>query len=201
MNQWNEEDFFANKIWYHATTAGAAKSIIHSGIKAGINKSKALDFGYGFYLCPSFDWAKKYINNQLLMVDEDGIINSRQGYVLQFEVDLRKEKEDVKKLFFSQRSQNFARFVFRNREYYKFCLLTHCVHNFDVVGGPMSDGNQIIDFERYHLHQISKRELLRRLAEPKEDWQLVLHSQRICDRIKLKAAYDLEGDEVDVRTI
>ena len=68
-----------------------------------------------------------------------------------------------------------------------------CIHNYDFVFGVMSDGNQPLDFEEFRQGFITKKELYRRICLPKEDWQLMIHSQSICDTIKPVLIHDLSG--------
>ena len=95
----------------------------------------------------------------------------------------------------------FAKFVFQNRRYYKYHIFSKCVHSYDMIGGPMSDGKQIDDFLEYELHRITKGELFERLLEPKEDWQLLLHNQELCGALVLNKIYNMKGDEIDVNDI
>lgn len=193
-----KEEFYKNRIWYHATTKTSVKAILSKGVLAKININVPLDFGNGFYLCPNFSWCQKYIKSLLDITDDDIEIHSDDGYILEFEFCPKEYEKTHRNIFWEDLDKKFAKFVFKNRMYYKYHFIRHCVHNYDFVGGPMSDGKQIDDFNEYILHRITKGELYERLLIPKEDWQLLLHSQKMCDKVKLKKIYNLKGDEVDV---
>lgn len=197
MNSWEEEDFLKVNTWYHGTTAYGLEHILKVGVDAKYNKKRTpLDFGYGFYLCPTYEWSLNYAKALLELTDDDLDVKSNEGYVVEYEfVPIKYAKDNYK--FFSGMDETFAKFVFDNRIKYKYHILTGCVHSYDFVCGPMSDGNQINDFNDYKLNRISKGELLERLMQPKEDWQLLLHKQYLCDELKIKAIYNLKGERCD----
>lgn len=201
MKQWTEDEYLSNNIWYHATQANYARAIIKNGIIANINKNKPLDFGYGFYLTENKQWAMKYLKEQLLISEDDATPDVNDGYILEFHFVPREHCEAFKHRFFSYLDNEFAQFVFRNRKYYKYHIFTKCAHRYDMIAGPMSDGNQIDDFLDYELGRITKGELYEKLLLPKEDWQLVLHNQKLCDKLILAKVYNLKGDEVDVPAV
>lgn len=94
-------------------------------------------------------------------------------------------------------NNEFAEFVFRNRNNYKYHIFTKCVHSYDFIGGPMSDGKQIDDFTDYALKRITKGEFLERLMRPKENWQLLIHNQKLCNALTITGIYNLKGERVD----
>ena len=61
----------------------------------------------------------------------------------------------------------------------------------------MSDGKQIDDFTDYALKRITKGELLERLMLPKENWQLLIHNQKLCNALTITGIYNLKGERVD----
>ena len=186
MRQWNEQEFLSHDRWYHATSERFFNNIIHNGIIADVNQYSELDFGYGFYLAASSKWAEKYAK---------GFENER---IVEFRfrpVDILGENSNYK--FFGELNEDFAEFVFSNRMYYTN-YANYCIHSYDLVAGVMSDGTQITDFEEFRDGDITKVELFRRLLMPKEDWQLTLHSQSLCNKIIPSRAYDLKGGEYDV---
>ena len=99
--------------------------------------------------------------------------------------------------YFGELNDEFADFVFSNRMFFMDSPL-FCFHNYDFVIGVMSDGNQPLDFEKYRQNIITKEELYRRICIPKEDWQISIHSQSICDIIKPSFIRDLSGGVYDV---
>ena len=199
--KWTKDTFYSNTKWYHATSTDFAFSIISKGVLAEINKTKPLDFGYGFYLTPNKEWACKYLTEQLHVTENDASVDVNDGYILEFEFVPKNYEQSHKTKFFDGLNNQFAKFVFRNRMYYKYHIFSKCVHKYDFVAGPMSDGKQLNDFLEYQLHKISKKQLFERLLKPNEDWQLLLHSQELCDKLKLVKVYNTKGDEVDVTSI
>lgn len=194
MKQWQETEFFQNTTWYHATTRDSAINIIKKGVCATINKGKELDFGYGFYVTPNKEWAHNYLVNQLLVSDEDNVIEPDDGYVLQFEFDPAKYIRQYKIKFIDKLDTKFAKYVYFNRMHPH---LSYILSHYDMMGGPMSDGKQLDDFTNYKLGRITKGELFDELLKPKEDWQLVLRNQAICDTLRVRKAFNTKGEETD----
>ncbi len=188
MKMWTKEEFVNHDVWYHATEDVFFSKILSEGIIANINADTPTDFGFGLYLCPSLEWARKYAKA------------FRHGIIIEFHfspLELIKNHSELKYQFYGELNNEFADFVFDNRKHYSEHL-TKCVHDYCFVGGVMSDGQQISDFREYDNKLIDKQELYRRLLEPKEDWQLLLHSQELCDLIKPYDAFDLGGVHYDV---
>lgn len=186
MNKWTEYEFLHHDIWYHATSEVYFKRILEKGIIADCNKGSELDFGFGFYLTPSLEWVKKYaqgFNNPRIIefhFEPIHLLNGSDNYC-----------------FWENLNDSFADFVFDNRMNFQNTS-SLCVHNYLLVGGVMSDGQQVTDFIEYRKGEISKEELYRRLCIPKEDWQLMIHDQELCNAIKPCSAFDLEGGIYDV---
>ena len=188
MKQMTKEEFMNHDKWYHTTDLWAFQNIIKNGIQANINSDVPTDFGYGFYLCPTIEWSEKYAKS------------FPQGIIIEFNftpIDLMSGHSDKEYEYFEHLNYEFADFVFANRKFY-LNYPSKCVHNYLIVGGVMSDGEQINDFAEYDNNLISKEELYRRLLLPKEDWQLLIHSQEICNLIRPVSAFDLGGNRYDV---
>lgn len=197
LEKWSEKEFLNHRRWFHGTTAIGLKKIIKNGIVVKYNQDNSLDFGYGFYLCPEFDWALGYIKGQLEIVDDDLEIKCNDGYVLEYQFSPWEIIKGNNYKFFCGLDESFGIFVFNNRIKYKRHFVRKCIHDYDLVAGPMSDGNQIDDFNDYRLGRISKGELLDRLLLPKENWQLLLHKQYLCNNLKPIGIYNLKGERVD----
>ncbi len=186
MIQWNEQDFLTNDKWYHATSAKFFRKIVKNGIIADINRNTELDFGYGFYLAASLSWAQKYAK---------GFDDAR---IIEFHfrpVDILKGSKNYR--YFDTLDEEFAEFVFSNRMYYSEST-DNCIHTYDLVAGVMSDGTQATDFEEFRDGEITKQELFRRLLLPREDWQIAIHSQKLCNLLVPVRAFDLKGGDYDV---
>ena len=187
MRNWTEEDFLKCPIWYHATLKRYQNNILKKVI-ADINKDTELDFGYGFYLCPNFEWALKYAKG---LAESDG----SDACVIEYHFTLENLLcGSTNYRFFGELNTEFADFVFYNRMYFEN-YPSKCIHDYLLVGGVMSDGQQTIDFDKYRNNKIIKEELYRRLCIPKEDWQVVIHSQELCDQLpKAYAVYDIKEE-------
>ena len=190
MKNWIEEDFMNHNQWYHATPKRYCESVLKH-IIADINKDVELDFGFGFYLCPNFEWAKKYAKG----IEESG---EEEACIIEYHFTPKELLDGDKNYrFFNELNTEFADFVFANRMFFED-YPTNCTHNYLLVGGVMSDGEQPVDFEKYRLSLMSKEELYHRICLPKEDWQIVIHSQELCDKLKPYYVYDLKGGVRDV---
>lgn len=183
MKIWTEEEFLDNSVWYHTTEREFANNIKENGVIASINATTELDFGYGFYLTPSLEWSKKYAEGY------------RDPVILEYHFTPRALLGgDNNYAFFQELNDTFAEFVFNNRMYYEE-YEDNCIHDYLLVGGVMSDGDQPVDFERYRSEKITKEELFRRLCIPKEDWQLVIHSQDLCSKLRVFDTLEVKGGE------
>jgi len=189
MKVWKEKEFMEHDQWFHATTLEGFKSILKNGILASFNNDIELDFGYGFYLTPNKEWAYKYAK---------GLYTDSESVVIEFRFKPKDIANGCKSKFYGKLDTEFADFVFNNRQYF-MNNETHCVHDYDIVGGVMSDGNQWEDFELYRNGTIDKNELYKRLCIPKEDWQIVIHSQELCNKIKPFSAKGTKGGVYDVK--
>lgn len=197
METWNKQEFLENSIWYHGTSIYGLRSILRNGLSAKFNAKNRLDFGYGVYFTPNEQWTREYVT-RITRADQD-FSEDEMGVIIVFHfrpIDLGVSYDHIP--FFAKLDDTFCDFVFRNRMYTRYHPITHSVHHYPIVAGVMSDGNQDNDFAEYENHVISKKELYRRLKIPKEDWQLTIHKQALCNKIKPFAAYNLKGDEFDV---
>ena len=141
---------------------------------------------YGFYLAANLSCAQKYAA---------GFEDAR---IIEFHfkpIDILKGSSNYR--FFEALDEEFAEFVFSNRMYYLESE-DNCYHKYDLVAGVMSDGTQATDFEEYRDGDITKEELFRRLLLPREDWQIAIHSQALCNCLAPSRAFDLKGGEYDV---
>ncbi|WP_077368418.1 DUF3990 domain-containing protein [Anaerosalibacter sp. Marseille-P3206] len=181
--------YLSNDMWYHATTLDNWNSICNRGILADYNKdtSDALDFGYGFYLSPTKERAEKYISDLLKV----GVLIDSEPIILGFEfcplVYLQNENYNFKIL--NAYDNEFASFVFENRTKN---VRGQNQHNFDIIFGVMSDSIPIKIITEYKMGIISKEEAIEKLKKQTSMKQLSLHSQELCDILKLKEVYVLD---------
>ena len=202
MKLWTKEEFFLNNRWFHATTKYGAARIIREGVKVKVNKNNPLDFGYGFYMTPDYDWAQKYLNETLLIdVENSEKDNGVNGIVFEFGIQPSVYAKGSNVKFFSKLDNEFAKFVVKNRIDYSKHIFTKCVHNYDMVGGPMSDGNQDDAINSYFQGRITLGELYEQILIPKESWQLLIHRQYIANELRWVRLFNEKGDEVNADEI
>lgn len=192
--------YLKKKKWYHATTLRNWEKICKYGIRADINRSKELDFGYGFYLSHNYRWAKKYgesllqsINGTAEDIDED--VN--EIVIIEFSFcpwDMIK-KGGFSHKYWSRNSKKFAEFVFNCRMYPGD---ERSEHRIDVVAGAMTDGNQITTMQDFKEGKVSKQYVYETFMEPTGDYQLLLHNQKVCDMISPNKVTTLKGADLDV---
>lgn len=187
-----ENKFFSNTQWYHATPYWNAEKLL-GGVKVDVNKGMSLDFGYGFYLCPDRSWTMNYIRN--MTQDLIGSYDSNNGIIVQYEfspIDYINNGASYK--FFKKQDIEYAEFVINNRVFFDTYDF-----NYDFVAGLMLTEKQILSVKRYFDKQISKEDAIRDiLTQTSEDWQMLLHAQTICNELKPYKIYNLEGDELNV---
>lgn len=194
MRKWDMESFLSQTRWFHGTRREYAVNIIIDGPKAGINNHKPSDFGKGFYLCPNRDWSIKYARGLLTATDEDTIVDDNDGIVLEFYFDPR-DYINFKYKYFDAMTPEYAKFVYHN---WKHPYIPHINRFNSFIFGPMTDGRQLYLMTALKNNEIDKSTVLKELMNPKEDWQLTLKSQKLCNQLKLVKTYNLKGDEVYV---
>lgn len=192
MREWTKEQFWSHSQWFHATTVKGAKSICENGINVFYNYGRALDFNYGFYLCPNFTWTARYLEREVLPREEH---NKNQGIILEYTFSPA-EFVDTRKAFFQKRNRILAEFIIMNRTKFDSRLVDMLAKRTDIIGGPMADGNLRSDFAMYKTGYISKKELIQRILKPAEDWQLVLRNPGICANIRPARMLNMEGGEI-----
>ena len=111
------------------------------------------DFGQGFYLSADYQQAWRMGEFRALIEGGEPIMNTYE-----FDESVMTSKE-LKVLTFSDYSQDWADFIFRNREN----KTTQPAHNFDIVYGPIANDRVGLQIRNYRLGNINKKEFLRRL--------------------------------------
>lgn len=183
-------------IWYHGTVLSNWDSFRQNGVIVDYNKdtSNALDYGYGFYLAPSKEKAESYIKG--MIKNTSFYSETDQPLILGFEFVPLKwfEEDEYKTKIFNKYDDEFASFVFKNRTEN---IMGTKQHAYDVIYGVMTDAVPTILIAEYQMGIKSKEEVMEGLKKPTSMKQISLHSQKLCDIIKLKEAYviDLEKNE------
>lgn len=195
MKIWTETDFLNQNTWYHGTKKDWATNIVLNGVDAKKNRGKPSDFGRGLYLCPDKEWAIKYAESLLVATDSNAKIDADDGIVLQFSFVPQKYIDKYSYKYFGGMTKAYAEFVLFNWRYPK---LSWILRQKDMTFGPMTDGKQLLLMQRLQNHEIGKQEAIAELLSPKEDWQLTIRSQALCDELIICRAFNLKGDEVHV---
>lgn len=200
-NEARKTDYNKLKLdkWYHGTTMKHLKSIKEDGVNAKENIGLELDFGYGFYLTPNKEQAEKYIKDRVkgTFHNQFGlpeIQNDNTPIVIEFEFrpyDLY-EKKEMKFGFLPKFDDRFAEFVFHNR-YYNVNAEAH--HEFDIIYGVMSDSIPPILIQKYKSGEMEKEEVLEKLKTSNSAKQISIHSQEVCDILKVSNTYVIDINE------
>lgn len=111
------------------------------------------DFGQGFYLSADYQQAWRMGEFRALIEGGEPIMNTYE-----FDESVMTSKE-LKVLTFSDYSQDWADFIFRNREN----KTTQPAHNFDIVYGPIANDRVGLQMSKYEAGDISLSQLLENL--------------------------------------
>lgn len=195
MSKWTEESFLHQERWFHGTRKVYAVDILSNGAKANKNKNKPSDFGKGLYLCPNFEWCQNYTKSIITTTDEDFVIDDDEGVIIEFYFNPILYLGKYRYKYFPSMTQEYAKFVYMN---WKYPDVPYYKRNYHFMFGPMSDGKQLILMEKLRNHEITKEEVIKEFMLPKEDWQLLLRSQHLCDELKVVQTYNLKGEKINV---
>lgn len=111
------------------------------------------DFGQGFYLSADYQQAWRMGEFRALIEGGEPIMNTYE-----FDESVMTSNE-LKVLTFSDYSQDWADFIFRNREN----KTTQPAHNFDIVYGPIANDRVGLQMSKYEAGDISLSQLLENL--------------------------------------
>ena len=129
-------------ILYHGTNIDFAEICL---AKSRVGK----DFGFGFYLTPDWQIAKRQAQRKLRQYGEGNEIVQRYNF------DENKLK-NLNVLQFDAYTEEWADFVLLNRQYKE----RHSAHNYDVVIGPIADDTVGFQIRRYTEGIITKAQFL-----------------------------------------
>lgn len=189
-----EEKFFKQDIWYHGTTLAEWKSICKSKILADFNIGYSLDYGNGFYLSPSEKDTQKYALDTV-KYNGSSLPDDNVPVVLAIKyIPLEAILIGTPHKYFAKYDDEFAEFVFQCRANY----LSKKTHPYDITGGVMTDTVPTAIMQKYFAHQLTKEEVLEEFKKNTSKKQLCLHTQELCDKLKLVYAYIVEGKELDI---
>lgn len=189
-----EERFFKQTIWYHGTTLAEWKSICKYRVLADFNIGYSLDYGNGFYLSPSETDTQKYAMDTIKYNGSE-LLDEKTPVVLAFEYDPYQDIiTGISYKYFAKYDDAFAEFVFQCRNNFLYPK----THPYDITGGVMTDTVPTKIMQQYFANQISKEQVLKSFKKSTSKKQLCLHTQYLCDRLKLVRAYIVNGKELDI---
>lgn len=180
MKEKEYQKYLNQKSWYHGTTLEGLKGIKEKGVMANYNRGNELDFGYGFYLTPTYKQAESYVKRNLPYFRVNNI-GDKKGVIIQFELCLKDLMDKYNHASFLHFDKDFAEFVIKNRLYPK-----ERKHNYDFILGVMSDSNPYILIADYRNKIITYEDLVIGLQKWNSMEQLSLHNQNLCDILKIK---------------
>lgn len=130
-----------------------------------LQPNRLLDYGKGFYTTTSKRQAIEWVGRRML---EN---NATWGYVNVYELDEEK-LSDLKKLVFSEPTEEWANFVMANRTQKGF------THDYDIVYGPVANDKVYLQFGLYESGAIRIETLIRELKTYKLVDQYLFHTEK-----------------------
>lgn len=130
-----------------------------------LQPNRLLDYGKGFYTTTSKRQAIEWVGRRML---EN---NATWGYVNVYELDEEK-LSDLKKLVFSEPTEEWANFVMANRTQKGF------THDYDIVYGPVANDKVYLQFGLYESGAIGIETLIRELKTYKLVDQYLFHTEK-----------------------
>lgn len=134
-------------ILYHGTNMSIPAPDINLG-KVG------KDFGNGFYLSDTQEQAEEFAKHMC-----NDYYTTWTPYVNAYEFDETiLNSEDLKVLIFEDYCEEWVDYVYEHRK-----LKEKCLSDYDIIYGPIADGDMKGSFLLYEAHKITKQQLLERL--------------------------------------
>ncbi|WP_084242399.1 DUF3990 domain-containing protein [Planomicrobium okeanokoites] len=187
--------------WYHGTTISGYQGIMDKGVKFDFSWGSELDFGPGFYLAPEKRMAEDFVKQQLSFKTSEGIEeflspDSLVPVVLEFEFSTMPYLERGELKILDVNDREFASFVTDNR----IRAIEGLLHNYPLIYGIMSDNNPADLVSKFRDGELDKEEVIQGIMDRTiSKRQLSIHTQDICDILKLTKAYVVDGGkELDI---
>ncbi len=130
-----------------------------------LQSNRTLDYGKGFYTTTSEKQAEEWVERRML---EKQVTC---GYVNVYEFD-DKILSELKRLMFSEPTEEWAEFVMSNRTKIGF------THDYDIVYGPVANDRVYFQFGLYEAGAISVETLIRELKTYKLVDQYLFHTEK-----------------------
>lgn len=141
--------------------------------------NRTLDYGKGFYTTTSEKQAKEWVERRMA---EN---NTTCGYVNIYEFD-EKNLLELRKLIFSEPTEEWAEFVMANRTRKDF------THDYDIVYGPVANDRVYLQFGLYEAGAISVETLIRELKTYKLVDQYLFHTEKALMTLHFVKAIKIE---------
>lgn len=181
------KNILSSTHWFHATTKSSFENILAQGVVADYNRYSELDFGYGFYLTTTEKLAESYISKLLSWADS----TDDPPVIMEFEMNPLEWflNAEYSTAVFPAFDDSFAEFVFNNR---MNSSTGKQFHDYDAIYGVMSDSVPTKLLLQFRGGEISYEAVIDGLKKSNSMKQISLHSQHLCDIIKLKRAYQYD---------
>lgn len=141
--------------------------------------NRSLDHGSGFYTTTSFAQAKKLVERR--MKDKGVVV----GHVNVYELE-DNALESMKSLLFEKPTEEWVRFVMRNRTERGFN------HDYDIVYGPVADDSVYTQFTLYEGGIIGMSTLIQELKTYKLVDQYLFHTKKSLTAIKFVESIEVK---------
>jgi len=141
--------------------------------------NRSLDYGSGFYATTSIEQATKLAKRRM---GDKGVA---VGYVSVYELD-RAAMQHMKKLIFEKPTEEWVKFVMKNRTERGF------THDYDIVYGPVADDSVYTQFTLYEGGIISLPTLIQELKTYKLVDQYLFHTMRSLSAIKFVESIEVK---------
>ena len=189
-----EEKFFKIAKWFHGTTLHDWKNMCNTLVNVKYNIGTSLDFGNGFYLSPNEKNTQLYAINTVKYnnIFED---DYKTPVVIEFEyVPYQDIMQGANYKYFAKYDNDFANFVFTCRNNYMY----EKTHPYDITGGVMTDAIPTKLMQEFAMGIRSKESVINEFMKSTSKKQLCLHTQELCDKLLLRRAYIVNGEELDI---
>lgn len=177
MKEKTYEKYMKQTSWFHGTTLEKWDQICKHKVRWDYNEGSELDFGWGFYLAPTYSQAENYIKRAIPYMKKD---ETKIPVVIEFELCLEKIANKYKHTCFLHFNDEFAEFVIMNRN-----DPTKMYHNYDFIIGVMTDSNPENLINNYRNGIITYEALKKALMKWNSMEQVSLHNREICDILKV----------------
>lgn len=187
--------------WYHGTTKVGYNSIMTQGVKYDVSLGSELDFGPGFYLAPDQDMAEEFIKRQVEFKKSDGLEEflppeAFEPVVMEFEFTPLPYWEAGNLKVLDINNLEFATFIADNR----IRAMEGLLHEYPLIYGIMSDNNPAELVSKFRDGELVKEDVIQGILDKTiRTRQLSIHTQDICDILKLTKAHEVGGGkELDI---